>query len=103
MESTMVPRKQYDTEAFSWGRNMPREYGIPIPRKLTNLTRGLFKEICLNKSRSFSDNHFLERNEIRQFIRTPSGKLLRFYLSVPFISTGSSPLQNYEVKPHQVS
>jgi len=101
VESTMVPRKQYDTEAFSWGRNMPREYGIPIPRKLTNLTRGLFKEICLNKSRSFSDNHFLERNEIRQFIRTPSGKLLRFYLSVPFISTGSSPLQNYEVKPHQ--
>ena len=28
----------------SWGRSMPREYGVPKDRKLRNLSRGLFME-----------------------------------------------------------
>jgi len=92
VESKMTPRRQYDFEAFSWGRNMPREYGIPNKRKLANLTRAIFKELCRNNMTSVSDCNFIEDSLIRQFTRRPDGKLLRFFLPIPFLVVGKQSL-----------
>ncbi|XP_023338824.1 uncharacterized protein LOC111709401 [Eurytemora carolleeae] len=103
VESTMKPRNQYDWKAFSWGRNMPREYGIPNQRKIMNLNRGLFKQMGNQHNIRFQDQHFLEGNKIRQFIRRPDGKLVRFFLDVPFIITSSKPLESIDLDISQCS
>jgi hypothetical protein len=103
VESTMVPRNQYDWKAFSWGRNMPREYGIPNTRKIGNINRGLFKQMCTDNQVRFQDQHYLEGSKIRQFIRRPDGKLVRFYLNVPFVITSANPLQNIDMEQSQYS
>ena len=44
VEDKMRPRNLYDHTVASWGRSMPREYGVPNQRKLLNLSRSLFLE-----------------------------------------------------------
>lgn len=94
VESTMNPRNQYDYTKFSWGRNTPREYGVPNNRKLANLTRGLFKEVCRNRGVGMTEQSFVEGSRIRQFFRAKDGKLVRFYFDLPFTVLGRNPLEN---------
>lgn len=93
VESRMKPRNLYDHEAFSWGWKLPREYGIPNWRKLGNLTRGLFREICKNKQISLAEHRLLEESTVRQFVRRPDGKLVRINVKPGFFVTGSKPLK----------
>ena len=39
-----VLRNLYDHTQISWGRSMPREFGVPNSRRLKNLYQGLFNE-----------------------------------------------------------
>jgi len=93
VESKMRPRNQYDTTAFSWGRSMPREYGIPNQRKLVNLSRSLFNEM-VKSDPGVSDKllYSAEKEVYRQFITAPGGELLRYYLNVDFSIKGRQPL-----------
>jgi len=44
VESKMRPRNLYDHTKNTWGRSMPREYGVKNTRKLKYLSRSLFME-----------------------------------------------------------
>jgi len=101
VESTMAPRNQYNYEHRSWGWKTAREYGIPNKRKLANLTRGIFKELCKNNNTSLDSQHFLENSLVKQFIRRPDGKLLRFFLRIPFMVTGRKRLENNSIQQAQ--
>merc|ERR1712013_450023 len=63
VESVMRPRNQYKWDDFSWGRKMPREYGIPIPRLLKNLTRGLLTEAL--RANPEAGNKMMMKKELR--------------------------------------
>lgn len=93
VESKMRPRNQYDWKAFSWGRNTALEYGIPIPRKLHNLTRGIYNEILKSDPRVPHCLVYGEESEVhRQFIKMPSGELIRFNLDIPLVVRSKNPL-----------
>jgi len=98
VESTMNPRNQYDWKQVSWGWNPAREYGVPNPRKLLNLTRGLFKEGCKHHHIEASQFNLLEDSRVRQFIRRPDGKLVRYDLSVPAMITAKQGLNQMSQK-----
>jgi len=102
VESVMRPRNQYDWQAFSWGRRVPREYGVSNARKLNNLSRGLFKEIALNAGTSVAGQQFIEDNKIRQFVRDPEGRLVRFFLTLPFAVISSKPIEGGNITSSQV-
>jgi len=91
VESKMRPRNQYDWKAFSWGRNMPREYGVPNLRKLTNLNSSLVKEIIVSSGLSSTTSSSVIPDIHRQFIRFRDGKLIRLYLDVPLSVFSSKP------------
>lgn len=95
VESKMRPRNQYDWKAMSWGRNPPRTYGIPTPRRNQNLVRGLFNEVRKTSGISSWSRSYLEADTHRQFINSADGKLLRFYINVNFTLASSVPLSSY--------
>jgi len=85
VESKMRPRNQYDWTKMSWGWNPKREYGVPNKRKVSNLSLGLVKEAYKTSGLDMSSYQMIEDTKMRQFIRRPDGKLVRFFLSVPLI------------------
>jgi len=92
VESTMNPRNQYDWKQVSWGWKDAAKYGVPNPRKLLNLTRGIFKEACKEHNIDTTQYNLLEDSRVRQFIRRPDGKLVRYDLSVPVMITAKHRL-----------
>lgn len=91
VETQMRPRNQYDWQQFSWGRSMPREYGVPIHRKLLNLARGLVEEVLRAGGASCGLVACQERVVERQFLTTPQGDLLRYDVEVPLTLLGRNP------------
>jgi len=91
VESKMTPRNQYDWQAFSWGRHLPREYGVPNSRKLTNLNTSLVKEIILKAGLVGKCSYSVDSEVHRQFLRYHDGKLMRFYLDIPLSVNSSHP------------
>merc|ERR1712106_191379 len=91
VESKMRPRNQYDWKAFSWGRNLPREYGVPNKRKLLKLNSSLVKEMIISEGLSSNTTMSVDYDVHRQFARFPDGNLLRFYLEVPLSVYSSNP------------
>jgi len=92
VESKMRPRNLYDHTKYSWGRSMPREYGVKNERKLKILSRSLFMEsvkISGNGTRLLPS---VEKEAHRQFIERPDGKLVRFDISIPISLYGRKPL-----------
>ena len=94
VESVMRPRNQYNWEAFSWGRRMPREYGIPVPRLLNNLTRGLLTEaLRVNPEAGKKLLMNCEKTMFRQMLFNSKEKeLVRLNLEVPFLVQSSAPV-----------
>jgi len=94
VESVMRPRNQYKWDEFSWGRNMPREYGIPIPRLLNNLTRGLLTEaLRVNPEAGKKLLMNCEKTMFRQMLFNSKEKeLVRLNLEVPFSILSSAPV-----------
>lgn len=95
VESKMRPRNLYDHTQMSWGRSMPREFGVPNSRKLMNLCRGLFNESV----KLLSDHqlcHSVDAEMHTQFIRRPDDKLVRFKLTIPMSVYGRAPLPPVE-------
>lgn len=93
VESKMRPRNQYDYTKFSYQWNEGPKFGVPIPRKLSNLTRGLVAEVfksCPDVSSSLVCSG--EAAVERQFLHTPGGDLIRLYLDLPVAVTSSRPL-----------
>jgi len=99
VESKMRPRNQYDWTKMSWGRNPKREYGVPNRRKLSNLCLGLVKEACKSSEQDLSNYQLLEHTKMRQFIRRPDGKLVRFFLSVPLVIASTTSQQPLPAPP----
>jgi len=91
VESVMRPRNQYDWKAFSWGRNMPREYGVPNARRLFKLNSSLVKEMIVSEGLGGSTGMSVDQEVHRQFVRLPDGKVLRLYLEVPLSVNSSKP------------
>jgi len=94
VESVMRPRNQYNWEEFSWGRQMPREYGIPVPRLLNNLTRGLMTEALRVKPEAGTNLLMnCEKTKFRQMLFNSREKeLMRLYLEVPFSILSNAPV-----------
>jgi len=92
VESKMTPRNLYDHTKNTWGRKMPREYGVRNTRKLRNLSRSLFMESMKISGVGTGLIPNVEKEAHRQFISRPDGKLVRFELSVPFCLYGRKPL-----------
>ena len=73
VESKMRPRNIYDHTAMSWGRSMPREYGVPNKRKLANLSRLLFTESLKQIDKGLLDwcklSYSVDAETHTQFIR----------------------------------
>lgn len=93
VEDKMTPRKLYDHTVASWGRSMPREYGVPNPRKLLNLSRGLFMEsLKLLGPTPHSLRCSVDPEHHSQFITRPDGKLVRFNINIPVTVYGDTPL-----------
>ena len=94
VESVMRPRNQYKWDEFSWGRQMPREYGVPVPRLLNNLTRGLLTEalrVNVEAGKKLMMN--CENTILRQILFNSNEKeLIRFNLAVPFSVLSSAPV-----------
>jgi len=94
VESVMRPRNQYNWEEFSWGRTMPREYGIPVARVLNNLTRGLLTEaLRVNPEAGQKLLINCEKTKFRQMLfNSKEQELVRLNLEVPFSVQSSAPL-----------
>ena len=93
VEDKMTPRKLYDHTVASWGRSMPREYGVPNTRKLLNLSRGLFMEsLKLLGATSHNLRCSVDPEQHSQFITRPDGKLVRFNVKIPVTVYGDTPL-----------
>jgi len=93
VEDKMTPRKLYDHTIASWGRSMPREYGVPNTRKLLNLSRGLFMEsLKLLGPTSQPLRCSVDPEQHSQFISRPDGKLVRLNLRIPVTVYGDTPL-----------
>ena len=89
----MRPRNLYDHTKASWGRSMPRDYGVPNMRKLTNLSRGLFMESLKQSGGNPAGLRCsVDQESHVQFLQRPDGKLIRFHLSLPLTIYGDSPL-----------
>jgi len=95
VEDKMRPRNLYDHTQISWGRSMPREFGVPNSRRLKNLYQGLFNEsVKLLSGHKLC--HSVDPEMHTQFIRRPNDKLVRFKLTVPMSVYGSAPLPPVE-------
>jgi len=94
VESVMRPRNQYKWDDFSWGRKMPREYGIPIPRLLKNLTRGLLTEaLRVNPEAGKKLMMNCEKTIFRQLLfNSNENELMRLNIEVPFSVQSSTPV-----------
>ena len=93
VEDKMRPRKLYDHTVASWGRVMPREYGVPNTRRLMNLSRGLFMEsLKLLGSTPGNLRCSVDPEQHSQFITRPDGKLVRLNLKIPMTVYGDTPL-----------
>ena len=93
VEDKMRPRKLYDHTVASWGRVMPREYGVPNTRRLMNLSRGLFMEsLKLLGSKPGNLRCSVDPEQHSQFITRPDGKLVRLNLKIPMTVYGDTPL-----------
>jgi len=92
VESKMRPRNLYDHTKNTWGRSMPREYGIPNLRKLKNLSRSLFMESLKISGLGTQVMASIDKEAHRQFITRPDGKLVRFNITVPLSLYGRKPL-----------
>lgn len=93
VESKMRPRNQYDYKKFSWQWSSKPEFGVPLPRKLGNLTRSLVSEIfksCPEVAGGLVCS--VETAVQRQFLHTPGGDLIRLDLALPVAVTSSRPL-----------
>lgn len=93
VESKMRPRNQYNWKEFSWGRNMPREYGVPLPRQLTTLTRGLVTA-SMDSCPGLQDRLLCkpEPSVLRQVVRSAGGELLRLNIEVLVSTFGRHPV-----------
>ncbi|TRY73787.1 hypothetical protein TCAL_01941 [Tigriopus californicus] len=92
----------YPTDKVSWQRRVKADYGIPMLRRLENLTRGLIRH-CEGLAPAYPnllDRQVLERNSIRQLYRR-HGKLVQIYVSIPFMVTDPQPLPPF-LTPDQV-
>jgi len=92
VESKMRPRNLYDHTKNTWGRSMPREYGIPNKRKVSNLCRGLIMESTLLEGVGTQILPSTGSELHRQFITRPNGKLMRFNLNIPISTYSRKPL-----------
>jgi len=92
VESKMRPRNLYDHTKNTWGRSMPREYGVKNTRKLKYLSRSLFMESVKISGSGTELLPTVEKEVHRQFITRPDGKLVRFDITVPFSLYGRKPL-----------
>ena len=94
VEDKMRPRNLYDHTVASWGRSMPREYGVPNVRKLANLSRSLFMESVklMEPGAAGKLRVSVEQESHIQFIKRPDQKLVRFNLKVPMSVYGQAPL-----------
>jgi len=92
VESVMRPRNLYDHTKYSWGRTMPREYGVPNARKVLNLSRALSTEILRESVKVNEILHGVNGEQHRQFLTRPNGKLFRLNISVPLSLYGRKPL-----------
>merc|ERR1719232_1372716 len=81
VEAKMRPRNLYDHTKYTWGRSMPREYGVKNDRKLKNLSRSLFMESVKISGSGTQLLPSVEKEAHRQFIVRPDGKLVRFDVS----------------------
>jgi len=100
VEDRMTTRMPYDVTKMSWGRKTRNTYGIPMDRKIMNLTRGMLRCVDSSKSAehpSLLNRIHLENNEIRQFLER-GDKLIRFYLPLAQILTDAKPLKPYANK-----
>ena len=95
VEDKMRPRNLYDHTVASWGRSMPREYGVPNQRKLINLSRSLYLESL--KLVSPEDAGRLrvsvDPESHIQFITRPDQRLVRFNLKIPLSVYGETGLE----------
>jgi len=94
VEDKMRPRNLYDHTVASWGRSMPREYGVPNSRKVANLSRSLFVESLkvLEPGVRSRLRVSVEPECHVQFLRRPDERLMRFNLKVPVTVYGETPL-----------
>jgi len=92
VESKMRPRNLYDHTKNTWGRTMPREYGVPNTRKLLNLNRGIFMETIKLARDGAQLMSSVETEAHRQLVTRPDGKLVRLNLAVPLSVYGRKPL-----------
>ena len=91
VEDKMRPRNLYDHTVASWGRKMPREYGVPNKRKLFNLSRLLFME-SVKLSGSTRLRCSVDQEKHIQFIRAADDKLMRLNLDLPLTVYSDQPL-----------
>ena len=91
VEDKMRPRNLYDHTVASWGRKMPREYGVPNKRKLFNLSRLLFME-SVKLSGSTRLRCSVDQEKHIQFIRAADDKLIRLNLDLPLTVYSDQPL-----------
>lgn len=92
----------YPTPKYSWQRRVKPDYGIPVHRRLQNLTRGLLR-YCEGLSPAHPallERQILEGNQIRQLFRR-HGKLVQIYVPIPFLVTDPNPLAPF-LTPDQV-
>ena len=95
VEDKMRPRNLYDHTVASWGRSMPREYGVPNQRKLLNLSRSLFLE-SLKLVRPEDAGRLrasVDPESHVQFIPSPGQALVRFNLKIPLSVYGEAALE----------
>lgn len=92
VESKMRPRNLYDHTKNTWGRSMPREYGIPNNRKLLNLSRAIFMETLKISGLGTQLLPSVDTEVHRQLLSRPDGKLVRLNLNVPLSLYGKKPL-----------
>ena len=94
VEDKMRPRNLYDHTKASWGRSMPREYGVPNTRKVANLSRSLFMESLklLETGAAGKLRISVEPESHVQLVERPDGRMVRFKLKVPVSIYGDAPL-----------